>query len=255
MNRKSSVNPPYSRQLQALLLILLVTATPGCLLRRSKPAAPAIAPTAQPDTSAKRELRATGGEAATDEPADAATETVKTPEELTEEKRMALMKETGFDMINPNFSKNIGRKDPFEPVPISMAPFEWLKKMAPDSYRLVATARGFKGTFALIEMGDDSMVVQKGDTIKGDMTVLEINVSDVVLEQNGQEKVLGMKVRERRPTKEEEHRVGKLPNLNDWWQEYLQNKYEATPEGETPKVNDFSAFVTGKEKGVFGKEE
>ncbi|MFH1537959.1 MAG: hypothetical protein ABIH66_03310 [bacterium] len=254
MNRKSGINPLCSRQLQTLLLILLVTTAPGCLLRRGKPAAPAVAPTAQPDTSATRELRATGGEAATDEPADAATETVKTPEELAEEKRLALMKETGFDMINPNFSKNIGRKDPFAPVPISMAPFEWLKKMAPDRYRLVATARSFKGTFALIEMGDDSMVVQKGDTLKGDMTVLEINVSDVVFEQNGQEKVLGMKVRERRPTKEEEHRVGKLPNLNDWWQEYLQNKYEATQEGAEPEKKDFSDFVTGKEKGFFEKE-
>lgn len=235
-----------------LALGLCVVTLTGCQLIRKQPPPPPAAPTAQPDGSAMRDLRATGGEAATDRATGAATETAKTPEELAEEKRLALMEETGFNMINPNFSKKIGRKDPFEPVPISMAPFEWLKKMAPDHYRLVATSKGYRGTFALIEMGKDSLIVQAGDMLKGDMKVLEINETDVVLEQNGQEKVLGMKVRTREAPKEKGRQVGKLPNLNDWWQEYLQNKYEAVEEGgEPPK--DFSDFVTGKEKGL--KEE
>ncbi|MEW5945504.1 MAG: hypothetical protein AB1742_04840 [bacterium] len=197
-------------------------------------------------------LRATveGGRAV--EGAEAAGAEGAEKPETKEDRKKKLIKDTGFDMINPNFSKKTGREDPFKPVPISMAPIDWVKRVAPERFRLVGTAKGQFGTFALVEMGTESVVVEEGETLKGDSVVKEIRSTEVHLEKEGKTTVLGMRVRRRvAPQKPEEMQEGKIPNLNDYYRDYLEQKYgERAPEfGEeaAPQPKDFMDYLKEKE--------
>lgn len=254
----------------AAVIVVLAAMSPsllsvsGCsMLRREKPAQQPASTPAAPQGAPQ--LRATRGLPGEQGIPGAATGTEKLVEETPEQKQQRIMRETGFDMTSPNFNRKIGRKNPFAPASLSAAPFEFLKRSAPESYRLLAVADGLTGRFAMLEMDKAAVIVRVGDMVKGTQAkVRRISDNEVVLEQEGNQIKIGMKVRERKgKEKEDQKEIGKLPTMADWYQSYLDQKYEedeggAEGEEEKGSKSNYHDFLSRHGKissGNSGKEK
>ncbi|MEW6201459.1 MAG: hypothetical protein AB1546_05765 [bacterium] len=233
-----------------LVIIFAMLFVSGCA-KKAPPAPAAVSKTGKEDILDQTEgtgetaLRLTGGEAGK------SAEKKEAGAETKEERKQQLIKETGFDMIRARFSKETGRDNPFEAVSFEALGPIWGQEVAPERYRLAGTAKSQFGTFALLELGDKSVIVRGGEKMEGGTVVREIKAREVVLEKEGTATILGMKVRRR--LAEEKARPGiaasKLPNLNDYYSEYLERKYGGeVPEEAKERPKDFLEYLKKVEK-------
>jgi len=160
------------------------------------------------------------------------------------EKTPDLIKESGFDMIYPNFNKETGRQDPFVPVSLSSGPLEQIREMSPEKFRVIGTAMTPTGQIAMIQVGEETKIVREGDVLESGHVVKNITKYDVLLDKEGRQIKLTMFTRKRIARSAEETQVPKLPalNMNDLYVDYLKNKYSEEVEGhegETPAPEIF----------------
>jgi hypothetical protein len=172
------------------------------------------------------------------------------------QKASDLIKESGFDMIYPNFNKETGRQDPFVPVSLSSGPLDVIRQMTPEKFRVIGTAMTPTGQIAMIEVGEQTKIVREGDVLESGHVVKTITKYDVVLEKDARQVRLTMFTRTRiaqAPT--DETNYPKLPglNINDMYIQYLKDKYGEDvegKEGETKRPKSFNDFLGKDEKNM-----
>ena len=174
------------------------------------------------------------------------------------EKTADLIKESGFDMIYPNFNKDTGRQDPFVPVSLSAGPLEQIREMSPEKFRVIGTAMTPTGQIAMIEVGEQTKIVREGDVLESGHVVKTITRYDVLLDKEGRQIRLTMFTRQRIARSAEQQNVPKLPglNMNDLYVDYLKSKYSEEVEGhegETAHPNTFSDYLNTREKDLATK--
>ncbi|MFA6451202.1 MAG: hypothetical protein WCX65_17125 [bacterium] len=189
---------------------------------------------------------------------DYATGTVSADAESGKQTPPDLIKESGFDMIYPNFNKETGRQDPFVPVSMNAGPLEVLRQMTPEKFRVIGTAMTPTGQIALIEVGGQTLTVREGDVLESGHVVKSITKYEVTLEKEAQQVRLTMFTRKRIAEPAAEKNYPKLPgmNINDQYVSYLKDKYGEDVEGkvgETKRPASFNEFI-GKSEEDLAKE-
>jgi len=169
-----------------------------------------------------------------------------------------LIKESGFDMIYPNFNKETGRPDPFVPVSLSAGPLDVIRQMTPEKFRVIGTAMTPTGQIAMIEVGEQTKIVREGDVLDSGHVIKSITRYDVVLDKDSRQLRLTMFTRKRIAKDVEEAKMPKLPglNINDLYVQYLKDKYSEETEGqegEKSRPKSFNEFLNTEEKGLANK--
>lgn len=231
--------------------VFCISLSAGCSLFSKKPTGPTT-----PTTPATRNPKP-GAPGQTSKPGNAPSLTLTGGKEFTgtddkdknaAQKKPDLIKESGFDMIYPNFNKETGRTDPFVPVSLSSAPLDVVKRMTPEKFRVIGTAMTPSGQIAMIEVGDQTKIVREGDVLESGHVVKTISRYDVSLDKDGRVVQLTMFTRKRIAQSAEEINP-KLPgmNINDMYNEYLKAKYGEDvegQEGESDRPRSFSEYLT-----------
>lgn len=167
----------------------------------------------------------------------------------TEVNKQDLIRQAGFDMMNPNYSKETGRDDPFMPIGEEGIPGQVLTKSAPDRFRVCGVARTPTGIVAILESGTDYTLVKLGQKLKNGYTVKSIDMKKVVLGKDKGEVFVSLRPAEPQTmtaagTQTSSPGLGKLPTLGDMYQKYLENKFQAPGGGNAPSGTiDFGQYL------------
>ncbi len=166
------------------------------------------------------------------------------------------LEDIGLKGEGVNFSKEVGKHDPFYPVNIDVVDWTQGIKLAPEKYRVAGVLWGEGRSVAVLEFGERVYAVEEGEIIteEKNIQVKKITNDSVILSKEG--KTYPLYLGERIRTQPEKVEVtGKsleeLPDISLLYQQYLQNKFaeEKTGEGK-PIPKSFQDYLKDYETNL-----